>query len=402
VRIIADASVRNLADVGPCELTPGLPTQALFWLSCLGADPFTSSAVADLTSIAVSGPCAGSDAAVMNEAQAQAVYVSSPSPGVCHVELTFATGFTYTTDVTFESMTFTNCGTTATFIGPTQTVFDVDNPSDTCGDAGFDAAVLYLGADAATDAPSEAALDAQADGDRIDAGCTPITCVSLGNTCGPQSDGCGGLVGPCVNGALFPVDAGPVCNPPEYCGGGGFNTCGVGPGGTIVCIQDLCVPITCAAIDCGPAGDGCGGLLECGSCPFSDESCVDNECVWPADAGPCVPATCEGLGYDCGVLSDGCGGHLDCGTCPVGQFCGGGGVHLCGGTCDTPDGGPCEIICSSDAGGSCIGQSCQGGGHACGQWPNGCGGLLECGPCGGDAGTTDAGALDAQADTGDE
>jgi hypothetical protein len=62
-------------------------------------------------------------------------------------------------------MTSVNCGTTADYVGPTQVVFDVNNPSDTCVDAGLDAAALILmpSADAPTDAPSEAAVDAQAD-----------------------------------------------------------------------------------------------------------------------------------------------------------------------------------------------------------------------------------------------
>jgi hypothetical protein len=164
VRTIVDAAVRGVADDGSCDLPPSLPTQALFFLSCYGADPFTSTAVADLTSIAISGPCASDDAAVLNEVQAQAVYLSSPSPGVCHVELTFATGFTYSTDVTFQPMTRVNCGTTAAYVGPTQVVFDVNNPSDTCVDARLDAAALILTPwDGPTDATSEAAVDAQAE-----------------------------------------------------------------------------------------------------------------------------------------------------------------------------------------------------------------------------------------------
>lgn len=136
------------------------------------------------------------------------------------------------------------------------------------------------------------------------------------------------------------TDAGCTPSGPGKCGGGGPAPCPL----------DLCVPVTCGDFDCGFAGDGCGGLLDCGACPFS-EACVDNLCVWPADAGPCVPATCEGLSFDCGPASDGCGGHLECGTCSDSQFCGGGGPHRCGGSCHTPEGGdPCQITCFSDAG----------------------------------------------------
>ncbi len=97
-----------------------------------------------------------------------------------------------------------------------------------------------------------------------------------------------------------------------------------------------------------------------------------------------------------------CGGRLECGTCPVSQFCGGGGVRRCGGTCDMPDGGsPCQVTCSSADAGTCVGVSCIGGGYtACGNPPNGCGGLLDCGPCGGDAGSVDAGGPDAGPDAG--
>jgi len=215
------------------------------------------------------------------------------------------------------------------------------------------------------------------------ANCTPKTCAAYpAGTCGQPSDGCGGVTANCG-----------TCTPPAFCGGGGPALCGGGPAvdaGEPACYHDLCVPHTCADFDCGEEGDGCGDLLECGPCP-SSEACVNGQCIWPADAGPCVPATCEGLAYDCGFPSDGCGGHLECGTCPVSQFCGGGGVHRCGGVCDTPEGGnSCEVTCSSDDGGSCTGQSCHGGGYTCGDAPNGCGGLIDCGPCGADAGTSDA------------
>jgi hypothetical protein len=62
------------------------------------------------------------------------------------------------------------------------------------------------------------------------------------------------------------------------------------------------------------------------------------------------------LGYGCGSSTDGCGGWLDCGTCPVDQFCGGGGLRRCGGACSIPD-GSCSVVCSSPDGGSCTGTS---------------------------------------------
>jgi hypothetical protein len=369
VVVIVGSGCSNSNSGDPCAPLPSPEVEAVLQLSC-GA--------ADLTTVAVSGPCDMGDTSPSTYGSGQYLYIMSPIAGACRVELTFATGFVSVTDITFfVSSTVVNCGTMVHFTRPTQLLFAIDNPSDTCDvDAGSDA-----GADGPMNAVGEAAADAEADADGSDAACNPITCASIGDTCAPQGDGCGGIVGPC--------GAHTTCTPPEYCGGGGYNKCGGDTGATVCIEDDLCVPITCTDIDCGLSGDGCGGLLECDPCPLSEESCVESECVWPADAGTCVPATCEGLGYVCGVLSDGCGGHLQCGTCPASQYCGGGGAHQCGGTCDVTDaGGPCEITCSSDAGGTCIGQSCEGLGQTCGEWPNGCGGLLDCGPCGGDAGAT--------------
>jgi hypothetical protein len=39
------------------------------------------------------------------------------------------------------------------------------------------------------------------------------------------------------------------------------------------------------------------------------------------------------LGYNCGPAGDGCGGTLQCGTCSAPQTCGGGGTpNVCGGS----------------------------------------------------------------------
>src|SRR6185437_10808960 len=54
------------------------------------------------------------------------------------------------------------------------------------------------------------------------------------------------------------------------------------------------------------------------------------------DGGPpdgCVPTTCTELGYMCGPASDGCGKTLDCGTCPPDLMCG---VGCTPGQCGDP------------------------------------------------------------------
>lgn len=80
------------------------------------------------------------------------VLVGSPSPGECHIVLTFATGFTYSADVAFTSQVV-GCGACSPSIGPIGGPYTVDDPSDTCvavHDAGAEA-----GATDAADANAE-------------------------------------------------------------------------------------------------------------------------------------------------------------------------------------------------------------------------------------------------------
>ncbi len=68
--------------------------------------------------------------------------------------------------------------------------------------------------------------------------------------------------------------------------------------------------------------DGCGGTLECGTCP-------------PKEAErSCLPLTCGLLGKNCGTAPDGCGGTLECGTCGKKERCGASGVS---GVCYTSE-----------------------------------------------------------------
>ena len=80
---------------------------------------------------------------------------------------------------------------------------------------------------------------------------------------------------------------------------------------------DPCVPATCAAqgYKCGTAPDGCGGTLDCGSCPVGKQCAPTQGCV------SCTRETCSGLGFNCGTASDGCGGTLSCGKCAKGRKC---------------------------------------------------------------------------------
>ena len=231
-------------------------------------------------------------------------------------------------------------------------------PGQTCGGGGYSVCGTAGGS-------SDASL-----GEAGAVPCVPSTCQANGYTCGKNGDGCGGI-----------LDCG-GCTAPDTCGGGGFSKCGsVGASSDS---GSSCVPTTCAMLgyDCGPASDSCGGLLQCGSCT-APQTCGGggfSKCGLPAGIGPdggrvssCVPTSCAALGYSCGEAADGCGGLLQCGTCTAPQTCGGGGFSKCGlppGI--APDGGPIF---------SCKPTTCADLGYACGPASDGCGALLQCGTC---------------------
>jgi hypothetical protein len=213
-------------------------------------------------------------------------------------------------------------------------------------------------------------------------GCTPRTCADFPpGTCGAQVDGCGGLTAVCA------ASDAALCSPGQFCGGGGPNRCGGSINGDASACPQGCFPLTCFSYPpgtCGQQADGCGDITpDCNVCPppLTCSGSIFGICSWPADAGPCVPSTCQSLGVGCGLFTDGCGTTIDCGTCPLGQFCGGGGSHRCGGTCD-PDAAVCGAVpCTSDAG-SCPDYSpCGPGVGGCGLLPGRCSGLYQCGPC---------------------
>ena len=227
---------------------------------------------------------------------------------------------------------------------------------ETCGGGGFSKCGLPPGV--------------AADGGPVTS-CTPTTCASLGYDCGPAPDSCGGL-----------LQCG-TCMAPETCGGGGFSKCGLPTGVGADGAVSSCTPTTCAALGftCGPASDGCGGLLQCGTCT-APETCGAggfSKCGLPVGIGPdggpivsCTPTSCATLNYNCGPASDGCGALLQCGTCPAGQVCGAGGFNKCGASTGTsPDGAPA----------GCTPKTCAAQNITCGPAGDGCGNLLACGSC---------------------
>jgi hypothetical protein len=166
----------------------------------------------------------------------------------------------------------------------------------------------------------------------------------------------GAACGPIGDGCGGVIQCG-TCMFPQICGGGGVHfQCG-----TIDCIPRTCAE---AGANCGPVGDGCGGTIQCGDCP-AGQACgrggVPSVCG--AVGGACVPRTCAQAGAGCGPAGDGCGGALDCGACTPPQSCGGGGVPS---VCGAP---------------SCTPRTCAEAHADCGPIGDGCGGVIDCGVC---------------------
>jgi hypothetical protein len=163
----------------------------------------------------------------------------------------------------------------------------------------------------------------------VPTGCIPRTCAQAGADCGVVADGCGGYVecGTCTGGL--------------NCGGDGTpNVCGEG----------ICEARSCAdqGFDCGYAGDGCGDILDCGTCQ-SPETCggggTPSVCGDPDDGG-CQRLSCQAQGMECGLGGDGCGGIIDCGSCPgFDDICGGDGQPSVCYIVETSEEPECEGLC---------------------------------------------------------
>lgn len=92
--------------------------------------------------------------------------------------------------------------------------------------------------------------------------------------------------------------------------------------------------------------------------------------VGTLDGTGCVPPTCADLGVNCGAVTDKkCGGVIQCGSCEGGALCGANGhPNVCGSAGDV-DAGPCDPL------------TCAGVDAKCGSIADGCGHLVDCGPC---------------------
>jgi hypothetical protein len=100
------------------------------------------------------------------------------------------------------------------------------------------------------------------------------------------------------------------------------------------CVQPytpVCTPNTCMGegVECGPASDGCGNLLNCGTC-MPGQTCGGGGSGKCGTSAHCTPETCMSQGIECGQAGDGCGNVINCGNCATGEICGANGAGKCG------------------------------------------------------------------------
>jgi hypothetical protein len=111
----------------------------------------------------------------------------------------------------------------------------------------------------------------------------------------------------------------------------------------------VCVPKTAGQVCggfCGKQSDGCGGVVDCGGCA-APNTCGGGGTASVCGAPPCTPLTCAAVGANCGPIGDGCGGVIaSCGSCAQPEICGGSGVAS---VCGAQSGSTCSGLCSQIA-----------------------------------------------------
>jgi hypothetical protein len=317
--------------VPPCYIEPYISpflTTATFEFSC----PST-----DITSVLVSGACLPHY--TFSNSNGASLQLTSGTPGACHLDLVFATGFTYSADVTFVSGTTVANGcsgpTTVAYVGPTQNQFTVGNPSSTCADAGTGGAGNSGTRSGSTaDASSDAIAPVPCTPTVIDAGTAsagdaevPLNHRATGACC-PSQRGPGPPTQPYPTGVASP---GPdSCSSDSQCTGAVNGRCFpfaglVGNGG---CSYDQCfTDSNCAS------GTPC--ICRSSSSDNSPNVCAPpGNCVVDSDCGPggyCSPTegcdycaqgseNCASAPYYCHTASDTCINDTDCPSVDGGEF----------------------------------------------------------------------------------
>lgn len=98
-----------------------------------------------------------------------------------------------------------------------------------------------------------------------------------------------------------------------------------------------CVPHCSQGVTCGVSSDGCGGLMQCGTCA-GQQTCGGGG--KPGQCG-CAPIACV-AGQTCGMVPDNCGAMEACGACNSTALCSGGTCHQV--TMYSPACTPCQVV----------------------------------------------------------
>lgn len=113
-------------------------------------------------------------------------------------------------------------------------------------------------------------------------------------------------------------------------------------------------------IECGESVCVAGAGYQC--LAHGQPSASPFACPQPPPVTTCTPKTCAGLNTVCGPVSDGCGGTLECGTCPGASRC-------VSGQCEVDVCAQAGAVCGSINGtacGTCAGAStCSAGQRQC-------------------------------------
>ncbi len=200
----------------------------------------------------------------------------------------------------------------------------------------------------------------------VNAGCVKNGCTG-GPSCGPQSDGCGGIIPNC--GCFAPGLEGQVCGPNNVCVasaafavngltlnpstvlGGRTSTATVTAnqpapaGGGIVALNSSNALVSVPSTVTIPSGGTfatfpvTAGNLQSGTATSTitaTDAGFASAVLTVTPTAVCTPQSCASQGKNCGSISDGCGGTLTCGVCSGTQSCGGGGLaNVCGGSTST-------------------------------------------------------------------
>ena len=131
-----------------------------------------------------------------------------------------------------------------------------------------------------------------------------------------------------------------------------FVSCGNARVEQVVGEPYVCVPDTCSGLNysCGTWSDGCGGILNCGTCTDPEVCDASGQCVAPEE---CID-TCQTYGYQCGTWEI-CGISTNCGTCSSGFSC-----NVVTGQCESLVG---NGVC--DPGETCADADCEGQQNGC-------------------------------------